>query len=98
MTKFWSTRFCCEREVGEDESLSLDGDPGFDCDSVMEHRPVVRAGVEFAAFPAGIDLWRQLRKERRVELASRKRSIEHLGVQAGNARAQPAVDHFARER
>src|SRR5438309_1823339 len=56
------TRFCCEREVGENESISVNGDAGFDCDWVVKHRPVVRAGVEFAAFPAGIDLWRQVER------------------------------------
>ena len=45
-------------------------------DRVAEHRAVVRERMEFAALAAGVDAGRQVREQRRVELAAGKAPIQ----------------------
>ena len=44
-------------QIGEDEAVALDGDAGLDGHRMVEHRAVVRAGVELAAIRARVKAW-----------------------------------------
>src|SRR3989442_1087894 len=85
------------REIGVDEAPALRPPERVHADRPGEHGTVPREGVELAVLTAGVDSRREGFEQRLIELASGERGVEPAGVYAGEARAQPARDHFARE-
>ena len=51
--------------------------------------------MEFAVLAARVHTLGQIGQQRAIEVASRERGRQHAGIDAGEARAQAAVDHLA---
>jgi len=69
----------------------------FKRDRLVEHRTSVDARVELAPLAAGIDVGRKVAQQKTIEFSPGKRGIEAPRVDAGEPRAQTAIDHLLRE-
>src|SRR5436190_10809442 len=79
--------------VGKDKSVPVDNLADLDGHRTVEHRPVPGEGVKLAALSALVDARGKIVQQRAVELAAGKRTIQVLGIDAGQDRAKPAFDH-----
>ena len=84
-------------KVREGEAVAGDDFSGTDRDGRGEHRPSVDTGVELAALAAGIGARWKIVQQFGIEFTPGEGRRQLLQIDAGEARAQAAGDHFARE-
>src|SRR5688572_27730655 len=87
----------CQREVCEHVTISLDNAAEIGWYWVVEHRAREGEGMELAVLAAGVDRRRQVRQQRPIEHASRKRAVQLSRVDAGEPGLQPRGDHLVRQ-
>jgi hypothetical protein len=81
------------KDICENEAISLDDLAYPDVDWMPEVRRSTHEGMEFSIFPTGIDSWRQIRQELRVEIAAGELFRERLWIDAGDFGSETGSDH-----
>src|SRR6478752_9071440 len=81
------------QQIGKYEAVALDHLTAFNRQRSRKHRAVVGEGMKFAVFAAGIDAGWELCQQGLIELPADEACRQLLGIDAGEARAQPAADH-----
>src|SRR5438477_10061951 len=85
------------KEIGEDETVTLDDYAAGNREWRGEHWTAIRECVKFTTLAAGVDTRWKIAQKRCIEFASGERSRQESWVDAGDSCRQPAGDHLARE-
>src|SRR5437763_16310737 len=84
-------------QISKDEMISDHILARYYCDFGVEHRPGIDKGVKLPIFTAGVNTIRQPGQEAFIEMATGKRSIQLVGIDAGQYCFDARPDHLARE-
>src|SRR6188768_1621412 len=83
--------------VGKNEPVPVDNLADHNGHRLAEHRSIPCERVKLAALAALVDARWKIVEQRAIELAAGKRTIQVLGVYAGQHRSQAALDHSRRQ-